>query len=266
MLSRLSSKHRRWSLSIAGWLVGPERLVVIVVAIIGGMGAVFAGLPAVFVGLIVLAVLALTMFLLHYSLALWDRWRRGHPAVHADESHGIRVDNSEDVFVEGNDVIGADIGIGQYRSSGGAIRDNRITGASRVSDGDQNINYGQQDVGINKGTVNYNETPISIAAPRLLSENEESNEGYVTSYLTNVIGRPPHLVVTATGSRDITRISICRYKQSGMMHGSRGGVIDHGNGEFVCYTDPGPGAYQVDVITSKPVSGLIIETFSEFKD
>jgi parallel beta-helix repeat protein len=259
MHTETAPKRRSWLLSLAGWLVGPERLVAIGVAVGGGLWAIIEGLPAVAVALIVLAALAVTLAVIHYSLALRDR-RHQEAAVKARKSQGIHLENCRDALVEGNYIAGADVGVSAYQSSGSAIRNNRVEGTSQLS-GDKNINYGSQEVGINKGVINR-EVPPSVQV-RKIKENEPRGSQFVTTYHVDLTGRPPMLGVAATGSGDIQSVAV--YKQGGGgLFGVEEGGVDQGAGYYKTFQDPAPGRYIVEVYSTAAVSGIGLETFESW--
>jgi parallel beta-helix repeat protein len=253
MSNRWSPKLRRWGPSLAGWLIGPERLVGIGAFAIAGLGAFFAGLPAVVVGVIALVALAATVVIIHYSLKLWDRYQDNRQkSSTGGGSHGILVEDSEDAIVEGNDISGADVGIGQYRSGGGAIRGNRIDGGSQEVTEDQNINYGHQEIGINKGIVNKEATPRA----RLygVSENVPDGDNYLSTYRIVLEGRPLALVALVE-SMKVVELDL--EEDRDYSAGFAVATGENPQGYPICETpNPAPGSYLLKVRLSEAVEGL----------
>jgi hypothetical protein len=128
--------------------------------------------------------------------------------------------------------------------------------------GDRNINYGTQGVGINKGTINYNETPVTCQVTAL-DKNKAQGDLFITTYRADLTGNPPKFIVAATGSQHIDEIYVRRFQQSGAMSGARKDAIDGGTGQVAAYDGPGPGKYLIEVRTSKPVDNIKIETFED---
>jgi hypothetical protein len=166
-----------------------------------------------------------------------------------ERSHGILIEDCENIHVEGNEIAGTDVAVGQYRSRGGSVRNNRIDGA--LVSGDQNINFGYQEVGINKGNI-FRETP-----PRcdlmLVARNEKRGDYYVTSYVAALQGRPAMLGIRATGSGVIERVDAHHDGRSGMLEGTERGGLDQGTGQFMTWRNPDPGRYRIEIQSSEPL-------------
>jgi hypothetical protein len=118
--------------------------------------------------------------------------------------------------------------------------------------GDTNINYGNQEVGINKGTISREVPPRAVLHG--ISENVPDGDTFVSSYKIVLEGRPQALIALVE-SKKVVELDLEEDREWG------GGFVvasgENPEGNPICQTpNPAPGSYILTVRLSEPVAGL----------
>jgi hypothetical protein len=122
--------------------------------------------------------------------------------------------------------------------------------------GDTNINYGQQGIGINKGTVNIG-APQSEASGQIVSENEKTDEGFVTTAAIHL--KHPY---AAPGLAVLVNRTSVKEMRVGPTNGGMWATTEIRSeaGRQGIFVDPPlVSDYQAEVVTDEPQTDLAFE-------
>lgn len=127
------------------------------------------------------------------------------------------------------------------------------TGDINSAAGDQNINYGHQEVGINKGVINREITPK--AALYGVAENVPDGDAFLSTYRIVLTGRPAALRAVAP-HENVTELDMHEDKDW-----SAGFALAYGENPegfpLLETPNPPPGSYILEVRLRAPVTGLV---------